>query len=250
MMPEQQPMMPEQQPMMPEQQPMMPKMAKVDPGSKLDNLLRAKEDSDNKRYNDKHERMRSLMWQHPQDFHIDSQEGEIYGIYHKPTKFKMHLPKHVVADLGLEDISNKSVTDKARDVLGLQYKEAKIQRFQQDPDSEFRTVETKITSDGQELDVTRLNKLVGGRASEKVSLEDIKTDGNRSKSTGFGSKRYENADTSKPILVDTDNNILDGRHRYYKLLDNGRKTTKVIRVSEEDIASAYTDNNTPDYDNS
>ena len=240
-----QPLVPE---MMAPQRPMMPKMAKADPGSPLDKLLRAKEDSDNKRYHEKHQTMRDLMWQHPQDFEIDSKEGEIYGITHTPTNFRMHLPKHVVADLDIADSTNNTVADKARQTLGLSQKSAKIQRYQQNPNTSHRRVETSTDSNGQVLDVTRLNELVSGRASEKVTLEDLKIDGlNRSKATGFGSKRYADADTTKPILVDSNNNVVDGRHRYFKLLDSGRKTTKVIRVSDSDIASSYADNNIPDF---
>jgi DNA-directed RNA polymerase beta subunit len=243
--------MPQQQPMMPEQPEMgIPKMAKATPGSPLDKLLSAKEDSDNKRYHDKHQTMRDLMWQHPQDFEIDSKEGEIYGITHNPTNFRMHLPKHVVADLDIADSTNNTVADKARQTLGLPQKSAKIERYQQNPNTPHRRVETSTDAGGQVLDVTRLNELVSNRASEKISLEELTTDGlNRSKATGFGSRRYEDADTTKPILIDSNNNIVDGRHRYFKLLDNGRKTTKVIRVSDSDIASSYADNNTSDFEN-
>ena len=72
--------MPQQPEMgMPQQQPMMPKMAKekearIRPGSPLDEMIKAKKESDVKRYDEKHNRMRKLIIKHPEDFFINVKE--------------------------------------------------------------------------------------------------------------------------------------------------------------------------------
>jgi len=51
-------------------------------------------------------------------------------------------------------------------------------------------------------------------------------------------------------LVDENNDIIDGRHRYYKLLDSDADSINIIRVTDEDVAKCYTDNNQPDSESS
>jgi hypothetical protein len=64
----------------------------------IEHLLRAKSESDRRNYKAKHNIMRQLMYEHPEHFHLDKEERGIVGVTHKPTKFRMHLPKTAIPD--------------------------------------------------------------------------------------------------------------------------------------------------------
>jgi hypothetical protein len=288
------------------------KESKVTAGSPLDELLQAKRESDASKYSKKHGRMRDLMHRYPQDFFINIKEGEIYGITHRPTNFRMHLPKHVIADLDIADESSDDELHKvALSVMGLEKSSASIPgaafdleppnyvmtqdplkscsscskrshdgkclafdfrcskdyvcdawsedveklaakgKYKQSPGADNVSLHTKTLSNGHEVDIVKLNELVKDRDTESISLTDAEQHpklkgANRSKRTGYGPKRYEDADTSQPILVDADNTVIDGRHRYLKSVDEGLDSIEVKRVTDEDIKQCYTDNNHPD----
>ena len=59
----------------------------------LDQLKRAKGLSDQRNYGQKNQVLRQLIQKHPDDFIIDSQEGDIIGITHRPTKFRIHMQR-------------------------------------------------------------------------------------------------------------------------------------------------------------
>lgn len=65
-------------------------------GTALQRLLMAKYESDRKNYLKKHQLIRDLMKKHPEDFIIDSREGNIVGITHVPTQFRLHLPYETI----------------------------------------------------------------------------------------------------------------------------------------------------------
>lgn len=62
-------------------------------GSPLQQLLSAKAESDRRNYNEKHRILRHLMQTYPNDFIIDSEQGDIIGITHNKTGFRIHMPK-------------------------------------------------------------------------------------------------------------------------------------------------------------
>jgi uncharacterized membrane protein YfcA len=62
----------------------------------LQQLLNAKGMSDKRDYTSKHRQLRTLLEQHPDDFTIDSVSGNIVGITHIPTSFRIHVPLHVI----------------------------------------------------------------------------------------------------------------------------------------------------------
>jgi hypothetical protein len=62
----------------------------------LTTLLAAKARSDARDYRGKHQRLRSLIAQYPNDFVIDSEDGNILGITHTATGFRMHAPRNVI----------------------------------------------------------------------------------------------------------------------------------------------------------
>ena len=289
--------------------PVTPTPVRNKSGSALSELLQAKQESDEKKYHHKQTRLRKLMIQHPEDFVITTKDSKgIYGITHNPTGFRMHLPKHVLADLPVPDKSESSVRDRAVELLGLNKPAASIEsaelnleapnygpaeeelkscsqcihrdeagtcrafnfkcavdftcdawkedtvkyaakgKFEQAPGNK-KNIHTNTLSNGHQVDVIKLKKIADEKTSENVQITELKLNGaNRSRSTGFGSKRYENADTNIPVLVDSKNNIIDGRHRYFRLLDDGSETISVKRLSNNEIASCYTDNSYPDYD--
>lgn len=64
--------------------------------SDLRELGRAKMESDRKNYAAKHEIVRRLISNSPQSFTVDSQQGNIGGITHTPTMFRLHMPMSAV----------------------------------------------------------------------------------------------------------------------------------------------------------
>lgn len=59
-------------------------------------LLEAKAESDRKNYARKHQILRQLLGQSPEDFLIDSEQGGILGLTHTPTSFRIHLPRRAL----------------------------------------------------------------------------------------------------------------------------------------------------------
>jgi hypothetical protein len=69
-------------------------MDKLAKGPILKQLLLAKQHSDKRDYVVKHQIMKRLMRDNKQDFYVDSTEGNIYGVTHKPTGFRIHVPRN------------------------------------------------------------------------------------------------------------------------------------------------------------
>lgn len=70
----------------------------VAPGlSPLQQLIRLKQLSDQGRYRDKSQIARALITSRPDEFFIDSDDHPyVYGLTHRPTGFRFHLPRHEV----------------------------------------------------------------------------------------------------------------------------------------------------------
>jgi hypothetical protein len=64
----------------------------------LQDLLRAKAESDRKNYPAKHAILRRLIRQSPDDFATDSEDANFYGLTHLPTRFRVHMPKGAIPD--------------------------------------------------------------------------------------------------------------------------------------------------------
>ena len=76
----------------------------------LAQLLKAKGESDRKNYPAKHDLLRRLIKESPEEFRIDSEEGGIYGLTHAPTGFRIHMPRAAApspADLEKEGAGDK-----------------------------------------------------------------------------------------------------------------------------------------------
>lgn len=92
---------------------------------------------------------------------------------------------------------------------------------------------TKTLGDGTLINIDKLQALIIG-VSLPIYIKDLKGL-SRLANTGFSSKRYDECDTNIPGIVDKHNNLLDGRHRAYKLWDNGYCTMPVKLATDEDI---------------
>lgn len=62
----------------------------------IEELLAAKEHSDNKRYDHKAQILRKLMAQAPQDWVIDDPKPKFQGVTHTPTKFQFHTARNTI----------------------------------------------------------------------------------------------------------------------------------------------------------
>lgn len=62
----------------------------------IDQLLLAKQLSDQKQWDRKHEILRRLMLTHPREFRVDDDKARNYGVTHEPTGFQVHLPPRVI----------------------------------------------------------------------------------------------------------------------------------------------------------
>lgn len=98
---------------------------------------------------------------------------------------------------------------------------------------------TRTQPDGRMLNVHRLFDLVKGRTPSKVSLADLSP--SRSERSGFNPDKLRDADTSFPIMLDPDRNIVDGRHRVLKMMGAGQTDGHAHHLSEDDLASAMVD---------
>lgn len=64
----------------------------------VEQLLAAKKESDRNNWSDKHKLLRSLLLKHPETFEIDSSGSHVIGITHKPSGFRMHIPRAMAPD--------------------------------------------------------------------------------------------------------------------------------------------------------
>lgn len=62
----------------------------------LDELRAAKTHSDRREYDRKHEILRRLISQSPQDWSVDDPKPKYKGVTHTPTKFRFHAPGNVI----------------------------------------------------------------------------------------------------------------------------------------------------------
>lgn len=113
-----------------------------------------------------------------------------------------------------------------------------IQKSQERAQPEgFETSHTKTMPDGRTLDIIRLMKMLEGRPTEERSLSDIQTP-SRSRRDGFSMNRYAKVDEDKPMIVGKDNQLLDGRHRFFKRMDKGLTTARVREAGDDDLDAA------------
>jgi len=71
----------------------------------VSDLKKAKGYSDVRQYDAKHSLVNQLVRQAPAEFYIDSEQGNIVGLTHRPTGFRIHVPREVVQDMKLESMA-------------------------------------------------------------------------------------------------------------------------------------------------
>ena len=98
---------------------------------------------------------------------------------------------------------------------------------------------TKTLPDGRKVDILKLIKATNTHPIKQVSLTDISGASNSRKS-GFSKSRYEKTDTQYPLLITKDKFLLDGRHRYFKLKNNGETTAPARIVNSRLLNEAAT----------
>lgn len=93
---------------------------------------------------------------------------------------------------------------------------------------------SKTMLDGQIVDILKLYDLLKNRESVEIPLESIKSP-SRSSRSGFSASRLKNSDTSFPLIIDENRFLIDGRHRFFKLLDTGVSIANVKIATAKDI---------------
>jgi len=83
-------------------------------------------------------------------------------------------------------------------------------------------------------DISSLLAQLAGKQPQLVPVGGLHV-GSRSKRDRFGPKRYEIADTLRPIIQDQQGNIIDGRERLAKLQDRGGQNMLAHIVSQDDL---------------
>jgi hypothetical protein len=101
-------------------------------------------------------------------------------------------------------------------------------------DVKTTTTHTKVMKDGRNIDILALNDRLKKQKSVHTKLSDIPRP-DRSKRTGYSKKRYDKVDTKKPVIIGPDGSLVDGRHRYHRANDEGRKKIPAVRATDDDL---------------
>ena len=83
------------------------------------------------------------------------------------------------------------------------------------------------------IHVPTLINRVKGRQAQEMNISSIK--GGTKTSPGYSDSRLKGTNVKYPIIVDSKNELVDGRHRKIKLLDAGKTKAQVIRINDDDI---------------
>jgi len=84
------------------------------------------------------------------------------------------------------------------------------------------------------IDVWKLIEKSKGKLVKRRRISSIRHCG-FSRRSGFRWDRYHDTDTGYPLIVTWDNFLIDGRHRLLKLKKQGRKTVRVIVMTNTEI---------------
>jgi len=85
-------------------------------------------------------------------------------------------------------------------------------------------------------DVLELQKLLENEPCEEVLIADIKGV-SKSRRSGFSKHRLLKTDTTFPVILDFDNNLIDGRHRIIKLMAEESLAVLAKRATWEQLQS-------------
>jgi hypothetical protein len=84
---------------------------------------------------------------------------------------------------------------------------------------------------GRTIDIDKLLEIVKHHVpiNKEITSLDLSTI-DITRNSGFSEKRFRNADITKPIIVDYNYGIVDGRHRILKSLLSNKSVISCIRV--------------------
>lgn len=108
-------------------------------------LKKAKAYSDVKQYDAKHQIVYQLIKDNPNEFFIDSEEGDIVGLTHELTGFKLHVPRKVIADVQLQKSAAKKLNP-----IGVGF--GQITAATKKLPSQFGALKTQLTRATRNLD--------------------------------------------------------------------------------------------------
>lgn len=111
----------------------------------LAELKKAKAYSDVKQYDAKHQIVYQLVKDNPNEFFIDSEEGDLLGLTHELTGFRIHVPRKVIADVQLQKSAAKKLNP-----IGVGF--GQISTATKKLPSQFGALKTQLTRATNNLD--------------------------------------------------------------------------------------------------
>jgi 2'-5' RNA ligase len=217
----------------------------------LEDLIKAKEHSDNKRFGEKSVILHRLMHAYPDDFVIDD-DWRYAGITHIPSGFRIHAPRNIVpAQVAVNplskvyqrananshqftqlDLNEDTLDDMIKDASGADTIYTNHADAWHPGDKKFHLV-----------DVDKLIAATRGRPVQEVPIDHIW--GGETTSPGFSEDRVRDTDIQHPILVDSyyegegkKYGLVDGRHRKIKRLRQGLTHAPIIQITPQDIEAS------------
>lgn len=100
---------------------------------------------------------------------------------------------------------------------------------------------TKTMPDGSTVDIFKLHELVlaAGLIAETRPTTKMASKCSRSRRSGFSKERYDAAQMSWPLMVrESDDLLMDGRHRLAKAIDRKLSYVYVVVVPDEMVEQA------------
>lgn len=190
-------------------------------GSALIDLKAAKEHSDKGEYGHKTQLVRNLLHSYPQDFVVDSPEGQFVGITHVPTGFKMHISRAIVplelfkqqhgvlkAQNDIEQEKRRAVETQTADIqaqqkeIQKQHKEQVAKAKQQNAINTFATAYEKDASNMLLVAGLHGDEPAGNEAADKLQNVDKITRVNKT-----GKRRIDGKDPNRHFDKETEGKL-------------------------------------------
>lgn len=176
-------------------------------GSPVSQMSLAKEYSDRKQYGAKQAILYGLMKDRPEEFIVDSDEGDIVGVTHTPSGFQIHTRKVAVPQEVM--LPKAPYTERG-----------------------------SFTHDAQEYDLGKVLTDSTINPVEEIDIEDLKWVLEEDTSWQDDPDRVARADLEAPGLYapskEGKTTVVDGLHRLAKAVQEGKGTLKLRRASIEE----------------
>jgi len=175
-------------------------------GNPIRQMQLAKHYSDRKQYGAKQAILYGLMKDRPGEFFVDSDDGDIVGITHRPSNFRIHTKKMAVP----------------AEVLTQPYTEA-----------------GSFTHEGKEYDMEKVLRASAASPVEELSVEDLKWVLEADPSWKENPDRVAKADLTTPGLYFPDKQgrptVVDGLHRLAKAVQSGEAKMKLRKAAIPEV---------------